>query len=378
MDTHLMRILHISVLDRLTLQTKYSKQCAVWEIQRDYLGNSASHFTLKGDYEVKNGDFLLAKFASGELATYNNVGRLAPLFFGVIGSSENKQKQIGITQINAFDILQLLDIEFPATYKSGNNVQTHLKSLIQLYLLQYLGSQLPPISVDVAGAGISHLYQPSDPPTATNLTEYAINIFKKYGVSCTVKELRRRADGRLVLDTRIEKPKGHLRFKNNVSHFMNWSVYVTPANAEGSNHLLIVDKKTKNSEQPLVLAQYFLGDDGSISQDRNAVKSHKLFKTKVYIYDTEQEDKPTYDDVARSELATSSYSHEISFDIPYDSDICRLSDLRIGTDSTIYYDKQQYPSILTGYSLSSKSDYISLKFGNVRSTLKSFVKGLKK
>ncbi len=373
-----MRTLQVSVLDRLTLQTKFSHRCAVWEIQRDYIENASSHFTLNGDFEVKKGDFLLAKFESGEFANWNTGGRLVPLYFGVVSSSENKQKRVGITQINASDILQLLDIEFPATHKSGNNVQNHLRSLIQLYLLQYLGSQLPPISVDVAGAGISHLYQPSDPPTATNLTEYAINIFKKYGVSWTVKELRRRADERLVLDTRIEKPKGRLRFKNNVSHFMNWSVYVTPANAEGSNHLLIVDKKTKNSEQPLILAQYFLGDDGSISQDRNAVKSHKLFKTKVYIYDTEQEDKPTYDDVARSELSASSYSHEISFDIPYDSDICRLSDLRIGTDSTIYYDKQQYPSILTGYSLSSKSDYISLKFGNVRSTLKSFVKGLKK
>lgn len=373
-----MRTLHVSVLDRLTLQTKYSKQCAIWEIQRDYLENTASHFTLNGDFEVKNGDFLLAKFESGELATYNNAGRLVPLFFGVISSSENKQKHTGITQINAFDIVQLLNVEFPATYKSGINVQSHLKSLIQLYLIRYLGSQLPTILIDDSEPGISHLYQPSDPPTSTNLIEYATNIFKKYGVSWTVKELRRRGDNQLMLDTRIEKPKGHLRFKNNVSHFMNWSVYVTPANTEGNNHLLIVDKKTKNSEQPIVLAQYFLGDDGAISQDRNAVRSNRLFQTKVHIYDTEQEDKPTYDEVARSELSASSYSHEISFDIPYNSDICQLSDLRPGVDSTLYYDRQVYPSILTGYTLSSKSDYISLKFGNVRSTLKSFVKGSKR
>lgn len=373
-----MRTLHLSVLDRLTLQTKYSHSCAIWEIQRDYLENTASHFTLNGDFEVKNGDFLLAKFENGEFANnLNNQGKLRPLFFGVISSAENKQKQVGTTQINAFDILQLLNMEFPATYKSGTHVQNHLKSIIQLYLMQYLGSQLPPISIDASGEGISHLYQPSDPPTATNLREYATNIFKKYSVSWTVKELRRRSDGQLLLDTCIEKPKGHLRFKNNVSHFMNWSVYVAPANLEGNNHLLIIDKKTRNSEQPMVLAQYFLGDDGAISQDRNAVRSSRLFQTKVHVYDSEQEDRPSYDEVARSELSVSSYSHEITFDIPYHSDICQLSDLRLGVDSTIYYDKQVYPSILTGYSLSSKSDFISLKFGNVRSTLKSFVKGFR-
>ncbi|MGT2951583.1 hypothetical protein BU202_08260 [Streptococcus cuniculi] len=374
-----MRTVNVTILDRLTLETKLSKRCVIWEIRHDYVDNSQTHFELNGDFDIKEGDFILAKFESGEFSSWNNKGRMIPLFLGVIGSSEGKQERTGTTKINAYDILKLLgDVEFPATYKSGNNVQRHLNALIRLYLMQYLNSQLPPISIDDSGAGIPHLYQPSDPPTPTNLMEYAINIFKKYGVSWTVKELRRRSDGRLLLETRIEKPKGRLRFKNNVSHFMNWSVYVTPANEEGSNHLLIVDKKTRNSEQPIMLAQYFLGDDGTISQDRSAVRSHKLFQTKVHVYDTEQEDKPSYDDVARSELSASSYSHEISFDIPYDSDICQLSDLRLGIDCTIYYDKQQYPSILTGYSLSSKSDYISLKFGNVRSTLKSIVKGKKK
>ncbi|MCQ9214976.1 hypothetical protein MU448_11540 [Streptococcus sp. O1] len=186
MGVDLMRTLQVSVLDRLTLQTKFSHRCAVWEIQRDYIENASSHFTLNGDFEVKKATFFWPSLRAESLRIGTPGGRLVPLYFGVVSSSENKQKRVGITQINASDILQLLDIEFPATHKSGNNVQNHLRSLIQLYLLQYLGSQLPPISVDVAGAGISHLYQPSDPPTATNLTEYAINIFKKYGVSWTV------------------------------------------------------------------------------------------------------------------------------------------------------------------------------------------------
>ncbi|MCQ9214978.1 hypothetical protein MU448_11550 [Streptococcus sp. O1] len=84
------------------------------------------------------------------------------------------------------------------------------------------------------------------------------------------------------------------------------------------------------------------------------------------------------DDVARSELSASSYSHQTSFDIPYDSDICRLSDLRIGTDSTIYHDKQRYPCILTGYSVIVKERLHFLQIRERPLYVESFVKRLKK
>ncbi len=96
-------------------------------------------------------------------------------------------------------------------------------------------------------------------------------------------------------------------------------------------------------------------------------------KSKIYLYDTLAVDRPTYESIARSELSASLYAHEISVDILESSDLIRFDDISIGMRAKIIYDRATYPSILTGYALDSDRAILSLKFGYIRSTIKSLL-----
>jgi hypothetical protein len=73
--------------------------------------------------------------------------------------------------------------------------------------------------------------------------------------------------------------------------------------------------------------------------------------------------------VANSELKGNYYSHEINFDIKNESEIIDFESLRIGTLANIYHNEKLFQSVLTGYQITSNSDFIGLKFGHIRSRL---------
>lgn len=317
-----------------------------YDINRDYITQEKSEFTLASTVQFEKGDFIFAKFSGGD----KNV------FFGVIDSYED-------SKIVATDIYNLVNFEFPATRISGNSFESHFYNLINRYLLQDTTKTIGILDVEIR-TNTSHIYQPSEPPTATNLVKYAINAFKKYNI---IWEFDRFENGRIK--TYLERVTDAIQLKNNIYDFVNWEVSTTEVGKNTENMLLIVNKNTNNSEGPNILATWYLTTNNEVTQNANDASIFKPTKTKVYIYDTTATDAPSYSDVANSELKGNYYSHEINFELKDDSEMIDFDSLRIGTLANIYYNEKLFQSVLTGYSMTSESDFIGLRFGHIRSRL---------
>lgn len=341
-----MKQLNVWFLDRKGTITQEPILVEKYSIHRDYITQEKSEFILPGTVAYTKGDFLFAKFSGGN----KNV------FFGVIDSYEGEK-------IVAIDIYNLVNFEFPATRISGNSFELHYKNLITRYLIQDQTKGLSILDVETR-TNTKHIYQPSEPPTPTNLVKYAINAFKKYNI---VWDFDRFENGRIK--TVIERRSDTLQLKNNVYDFVNWEVSTTEVGKNTENQLMIVNKTTNNSETPSVLSTYYLTTQNDVTTNANDPNIFKPTKTKVYIYDTNEADKPTYQEVAESELKGNYYAHEINFDLNDKSELVDFDNLKIGVLTKIYYNDRLFDSVLTGYQISNDSDFIGLKFGHIRSRL---------
>ena len=148
--------INIWIIDRKGAITQEPIIVSKAAIQPDYITQDASTFELPDDASFVRGDFILAK------VMYSS----AVSFFGVISSYEDKK-------VVAKDLLGLVNFEFPATRMSGSSFEQHLKNLINRYLLQDASKDLNILDIEVK-TNTTHIYQPDEPPKATNLMSYAI------------------------------------------------------------------------------------------------------------------------------------------------------------------------------------------------------------
>jgi hypothetical protein len=163
--------LNVYVLSRTDLSVKSLNQCFSYEINRDYLTNEKSKFSVRGTHQAQQGDFLLVKSSENEISIYGKgSSSLRPLYFGVIDSIENNS-------IVACDLYNLVNFSFPATRKTGTSFEQHIQTLLNYYLLNDTSKNIHNISV-TTGTNTAHSYQPEDPPTPTNMIDYLINWFK--------------------------------------------------------------------------------------------------------------------------------------------------------------------------------------------------------
>lgn len=315
-------------------------------IQPDYITQDSSQFELPETASFVRGDFILAKVADSSAVTY----------FGVVASYEDNT-------VIANDLLGLVNFEFPATRMSGPSFEQHLKNLINRYLIQDGAKKLNILDIEVK-TNTSHIYQPSEPPTPTNLMSYAVNGFKKYNIIWRFDKFE---NGRIK--TVIEAVTDSVKFKDSIADFQDWEISTTEVGKNTENHLMIVNKNTTNSEGPNVLAERYLTTNNDVTSNSNDPAVFKPTTTKVAIYDTTATEKPTYDDLANSELKGNYYSHEISFTMYKDNEFLEIQKLKLGTLATIYKGGKVYKSVLTGYEYPSDSDRVLMKFGHIKSRL---------
>ncbi|MBS7578288.1 MULTISPECIES: hypothetical protein [unclassified Enterococcus] len=315
-------------------------------IQPDYITQDSSEFELPETATFVQGDFVLAKVMNSESIVY----------FGVVSSYEDNK-------LIANDILNLVNFEFPATRMTGSSFEQHFKNLVNRYLLQDTTKDLSILDIDVK-TNTSHIYQPAEPPTATNLMKYAINAFKKYNI---VWRFDRFENGRIK--TVIEAVTDSISFKDNIVDLQDWEVSTTEVGKNTENHLMIVNKNTTNSEGPNILAERYLTTENEITSAASNPNISKPTKTKVAIFDTTATSNPTYDELANSELKGNFYSHEITFTMSKDNEFLPFYKMKLGTLATIFREGKMYKSVLTGYEYASDSNRILMKFGHVKSRL---------
>ncbi|HFI0151453.1 TPA: hypothetical protein ACGO3A_002296 [Streptococcus suis] len=364
-----MTVLTLTILERGTLRVKDVADCYDWEVKMDYINNDKSSFTITGPIIAQKGDFVFAKLPNGKYSRPVANGKIRPFYFGIVDTNETEEDE---SKVEAVSIYNLVNFDFPATSKTGSSVQSHMMKLLMLWLFGDVSKKTDFISVRTEGPDLSFSYQPANPPTSTNMVEYFINIFEKYGVVWEVEWVGYDTSGQFMVSTVIRAKEGSFKIKNNVADFTNWSVYVTKAHYATENMVYIIDKTTKNSESPTILSTWYINNSGEITQ--SLVDVDLPTRPKIYLYDATSSDKPSYKEVAQSELSGSNYSHVITVDVRDNSQLVSFNDIDIGKQVSLTYDKTRYRSILTGYSLNSSSSYMTLTFGHIRNTLKSLIK----
>lgn len=352
--------LNVYIIDRKTQKIKSFLRVDDFSINTDYLTNEKSSFTAREQVEADSGDFLIAKPINvSDIET--NV-----LFFGVIDSFE-------ANNIIACDIYDLVNLSFAATSKTGQSAEIHIKNLINKYLMADSSKNISQYFNITSSGSTAFSYQPSDPPTDTNLNDYLINMFKKYNVLWSFDSFSQSNDGTIVINTKIYKETNSFQIKNNINEFVNWEFYINEAGFGSENMLLIINNTTSDSENPNIRNTFYLETDGNIV---NTLTNNVLTPTrhKIYIFDTEEQDPPTDLEIAMSELSGNLYSHEISFNIPIKNNILSFSSLKIGNLFNIVNANVIYRSVLTGFEITGANSFIKLKFGHVRSTMKEVLK----
>ncbi len=337
--------MNIWVLSR-NLEEVQHTQTSEHEMSTDYITMDPSRFDiLDNDITYKKGDFLIGKFEDTSLFSY----------FGIITSKED----------NTFvtkSLLALLDFEIPTARIKGPSFETHVRDLIYKYLVNDPTKNLNNLVIDVE-TNTPHNYQPKEPPSQTNMTTYMINGFKKYNV---VWEFVRVKDDKIYTVLKRVTKKVHI--KNNVDYLYNWSFSNTEVGVGVANQLLIVDKTTNDMMNPKILSTWYINEENELTQNADDPKIYKPTKTVVNIYDTTEEKKPAYKDVADEELKGATYSHEIQCTMRRGNLLISDEDLLIGTLYEIVYDGETYQSVIAGYSFSDDIT-VELRFGHIRSRL---------
>lgn len=312
----------------------------------DYITMDPSRFKiLDKDIVYKKGDYLIGKFEDTALFSY----------FGIITSKED---DVFVTK----SLLALLDFEIPTARIKGPSFEAHARDLIYKYLINDATKDASNIVITIE-SNTAHNYQPKEPPSQTNMTTYMINGFRKYNV---VWEFVKVKDGKIY--TVLKRVTKKVKIKNNVDYLYDWSFSNTEVGVGVANKLLIVDKTTTDMMNPKILSTWYINEENELTQNANDPKIYKPTKTVVNIYDTTDEKKPTYNDVADEELKGSTYSHEIQCTMRRGNLLISDEDLLIGTLYEIVYDGETYQSVIAGYAFNDDVT-VELRFGHIRSRL---------
>lgn len=321
-------------------------QTSQHEMGMDYITMDPSRFDiLDTNIPYKKGDYLIGKFEDTALFSY----------FGIITSRED---HTFVTK----SLLSLLDFEIPTARIKGPSFETHAKDLITKYLINDVTKDAGNIVINIE-SNTSHNYQPKDPPSKTTLVNYMINGFKKYNIVWEFVEVK---DGKIY--TVIKRVTKKVSIKNNVDYLYDWSFSNTEVGVGVANKLLIVDKTTTDMMNPKVLSTWYINEENVLTQNADDPKIYKPTKTIVNIYDTTEEKKPSYKDVADEELKGSTYSHEINCTMRRGNKLIMDEDLALGTLYKITYDGDIYHSVVAGYAFNDDIE-VEIRFGHIRSRL---------
>lgn len=360
--------LNCYILDRKTFEIKTAFQCFDWDVNVDYLTNEKSSFTSVDDLKWSQGDFFIAKHGDFDRVQGST---FKPFYTGVIDSISNDNT------LQCCHIYNLLNFEVTTVRVTGVDVVGHLRALLFRYLLDDTGKNLGGITVASNTSNIEYSYQPSDPPSIEILTSYFIHMFKKYNVIWDVVDIEYGADNKMRLNTAVQYIDHTAQIKDNHFGFQDWDVYVNPGGRSDYNRLDIIDQqRTTDFLNPVILSTWYIDVYGELIEGRPTADVMLPTRNKVYVYDSSAEEAPDYQSIAGSELAASLYSHEISFKLLDQNDSLKFTDLMIGTATHIVYKDVSYPSIMTGYQVTSDDAYILLRFGYIRSTLQSVIQGI--
>ncbi len=326
-----------------------------YSLVMDNLENSSSTFVLNDNGASLIGDYIMIRITdTNEMLYY---GQLTEV---------DMDDTTNLDSLTANYIWNALNGEIMVLGRSGQSYEIHVQKLIAQYIASNSGNIFGH-SVTTSTT-TAYAITTSDGIETSNFIDYLIRGFKLHNVVIGITDIKRDTNSNGIPfyypEFDIHQVTDSWNFKNNIYDFTNWTVSDSRLLRGYNNELWIVDKASTNMESPSIIAKYWLQSDGTVVSSLNDNVTQPT-QVHVYLYDKTATDNPTNDSIAATELSGNTYSHNIQFSMPIDNNFFPLSKLHLGLQAKIYYNGTLYQSVLSGYTISSDSDLVTLTFGNL-------------
>lgn len=236
---------------------------------------------------------------------------------------------------------------------------------------------------------------------STNMNELMYTILKYYQCICTFAGYTVDSSNKvrpLMVYHQIENDiysndllKSKMIDMNNAKKVATSTININiqPSVVSGTNVVNLV-RNNKNTAPPALgatgtnginLKKYYMQSDGKVVLEANVdlTKVVRPFVTDTVLYEP-KENNGTYTDAellafASASMSKDTYAHNISFDyiLKRDYPVPRYI-LNLGQPVTLRYEGKKYASYITGYTITSEQDVVSVTCGNIRTGLNLFMK----
>ena len=358
-------LLNLLVVDRASHKIKVVTTSSDWTLTDDKLSAATSSFTLSeyvADTDISAGDLLIAKMESEKYVptTIDTSGYAHALYYGVVDSYSEKK-------LTTRQIMGVANVDCIAY--SGKNPATWLENIWSNWVARP-GSLLDNFVVHTGALSISGWTITFEKPTESNVLTLLTDIFKSNQIvmDCVGYTFD---DSTGVVTFHIQAWQDTVSNSNwvipadNTSQVADYDAYIQPANVGTANAVRVQDiSKTQGT-----YTDYYLHANGTVNTTLDSTVNQPVSGT-AYLYDasTLTNPKPTMAALAKQELATQDYQHEVTMSYSLENGDGSNA-LSLGHYVKIRRQGKTLASVLTSYSLESDSAWATLSCGNIRTKL---------
>lgn len=384
----------LKIVDRTTAKIKETAFSMKWSVVNDTLSTDTSTFVLDTlNMKIEVGDFLIAE-EMGNSSGYHreNVslniwdgqyiidGLISPLYIGIVQSYD-------LNQINATDSRGICDNKVVDRTFNGTHPSQYLFETFKNYV-RLPGNKLDePLIImntkETIISGNTGWKRPIQNATSDNMLDVMRNMQTYYQTILTCIGYKSNSNGEVSFYYIWHNILNDLESTNTLqSMFIDLSnssryvkdtidIYVKPSVVSGVNCTILVQPGSGASTAKYVR---YMQNDGTITSTLSSkVRQPLTIETLVY----DDNDVPwnnltdaLVNTAVGPSMSKDTYAHEITFDyiIPNEGKIDRRL-IREGQPVKVRYMSKEYDSYISSWTTDSKSGYIRIKCGNIRTNL---------
>lgn len=384
----------LKIVDRTTAKIKETAFSMEWSVVNDTLSTDTSTFVLDTlNMKIEVGDFLIAE-EMGNSSGYHreNVslniwdgqyiidGLISPLYIGIVQSYD-------LNQVNATDSRGICDNKVVDRTFNGTHPSQYLFETFKNYV-RLPGNKLDePLIImntkETIISGNTGWKRPIQNATSDNMLDVMRNMQTYYQTILTCIGYKSNTKGEVSFYYIWHNILNDLESTNTLQSMLidlsnsskyvkdTIDIYVKPSVVSGVNCTILVQPGSGASTAKYVR---YMMDDGTITSTLSSkVRQPLTIETLVY----DDNDVPwnnltdaLVNTAVSPSMSKDTYAHEITFDyiIPTEGKIDRRL-LREGQPVKVRYMFKEYDSYISSWTTDSKSGYIRIKCGNIRTNL---------
>lgn len=384
----------LKIVDRTTAKIKETAFSMEWSVVNDTLSTDTSTFVLDTlNMKIEVGDFLIAE-EMGNSSGYHreNVslniwdgqyiidGLISPLYIGIVQSYD-------LNQVNTTDSRGICDNKVVDRTFNGTHPSQYLFETFRNYV-RLPGNKLDePLIImntkETIISGNTGWKRPIQNATSDNMLDIMRNMQTYYQTILTCIGYKSNSNGEVSFYYIWHNILNDLESTNTLQSMLidlsnsskyvkdTIDIYVKPSVVSGVNCTILVQPGSGASTAKYVR---YMQDDGTITSTLSSkVRQPLTIETLVY----DDNDVPwnnltdaLVNTAVSPSMSKDTYAHEITFDyiIPTEGKIDRRL-LREGQPVKVRYMFKEYDSYISSWTIDSKSGYIRIKCGNIRTNL---------